>query len=218
MTDPQGMLSTIRRAANGPTSMSSHRFLLIAWLRNRAALCLGLALIPSSMAYESAFPPTEPGVNELKTLPAGILLKSSTSGSYFDQSGALFRPLFRYISDHDISMTVPVEASIDEAAMYFWIAENEKSKVTDDSDSVEVIEIPERFVASRGAKGGYSRENFEEARDELLAWLETRTDLQITGEPYAVYWNGPFTLWFLKQFEVHLPVRQVPPETSPATG
>ncbi len=43
-------------------------------------------------------------------------------------------------------------------------------------------------------------------------------DLQITGEPYAVYWNGPFTLWFLKQFEVHLPVRQVPPETSPATG
>ena len=181
-------------------------------------LILGLTCTPFSMAYESAFPPTEPGVTELKTLPAGMLLKSSTSGSYFEDGSSLFRPLFRYISDHNISMTVPVEASIDKAAMYFWVVESEESKVAGDRDGVEVIEIPERLVVSRGERGAYTEENFEKTRDETLAWVETHDELEIAGAPYAVFWNGPFTLWFLKRFEVHVPVRKVTAEPLPETG
>jgi hypothetical protein len=159
------------------------------------------------MATEQAFPPTAPGVNELKTLPAGTLLKAAKAGNYFENNNGLFRPLFNYISSHDIKMTVPVEAQIDEAAMYFWVAPDEVPKVTGPAKGVEVIQMPPRQVAVRGARGGYSEEKFAETRDALLAWLAQRTDVEAAGPAYAVYWNGPFTPWLLKRSEVHVPVR-----------
>ncbi len=157
------------------------------------------------MASDAAFPATDPGQTEVKVLPAGILLKSTAAeGSYFDNGGSLFRPLFRYISSHDIAMTVPVEATIDNAAMYFWVAKSEESKVSTSQNGVEVVQIPERRVAAHGFRGSYSAKNFAEARDTLLAWVKSRPELKSVGEAYAVYWNGPFTLGFLKRFEVHL--------------
>ena len=168
-----------------------------------------LLLTTSLMAAEQAFPPSPVGSPELKTLPAGVLLKASAAGSYFDQSNRLFGPLFNYISKHDIAMTTPVEAKIDGAAMYFWVAEGQRGKVAGSSGNVEVIEVPERHVASLGAKGGYSRENFEKTRDALLAWLGARKDVEPAGPPYAVYWNGPFLPGFMKRYEVHVPVRTV---------
>jgi effector-binding domain-containing protein len=159
------------------------------------------------MAAQSAFPQTAAGVCELKTLPAGMLLKSEGSGNYFTAANGLFGPLFRYISSHNIAMTTPVEAQIDQAAMFFWVAESERSKVRGSESGVKVVEVPARSVASIGGKGSYSRENFEQARDALLRWLAQRTDVEPAGPAYAVYWNGPFTPWFLKRYEVHLLVR-----------
>ena len=169
------------------------------------------------MAYETAFPATDAGTSEIKTLPAGTLLKSRSGGDYFENGSSLFRPLFRYISTHGIAMTVPVEATVDDAAMYFWVAQGEVSKVAGNADGVEVINIPERWVASRGAKGGYSRANFERIRDELTAWVKARDDIRINGDAYVVYWNGPFTPWFVKRFEVHLPISNVKPSTDEQT-
>ena len=169
---------------------------------------LALLLLPlSAMATESAFPPTAPGTAELKTLPAGVLLKASARGDYFEQNGRLFRPLFNYIASRDIKMTVPVEATIDGAAMAFWVGRNEQAKVTGPDRQVEVIEIPERHVASRGARGGYSRANFEKTRAELEAWLQDQPGVEATGPAYAVYWHGPYVPWFAKAYEVHIPVR-----------
>jgi hypothetical protein len=182
----------------------------------RCATVLLLLLLPilsDAMANEQAFPPTASGVNELKTLPAGVLLKSAGSGEYFESANNLFMPLFRYISRHDIAMTVPVEARIRDAAMYFWVAESQHAKVTGNEGAVVVEKIPERRVASRGARGSYSRSNFERTRDELLAWLATRTDVEAAGEPVAVFWSGPFTPWFIKRYEVHVPVRLRPKAT-----
>lgn len=159
------------------------------------------------MATEQAFPPTTPGTSELKTLPAGVLLRSSGSGEYFDRANDLFRPLFRYISRHDIAMTVPVEARIREAAMYFWVAASQEGKVAGDDGAVVVERFPERRVASRGARGGYSRSHYERTRDELLAWVSGQAGVEPAGEPYAVFWSGPFTPGFLKRYEVHVPVR-----------
>ena len=166
-----------------------------------------LILIPLSMAAQQAFPPTAVGVCELKTLPAGMLLKSEGRGNYFTEANGLFRPLFSYISSHNIAMTTPVEARIESAAMYFWVAESERPKVRGAEGGVKVIEVPVRPVASIGGKGSYSREHFEKARDELLHWLALRRDVESAGPAYAVYWNGPFTPWFLKRYEVHVPVR-----------
>lgn len=159
------------------------------------------------MAAQTAFPPTAPGVCELKTLPPGVLLRAEGTGNYFAEANGLFRPLFSYISSRHIAMTTPVEARIDQAAMSFWVAETERAKVTGSDGRVQVVEVPARPVASRGAKGSYSRENFEAARAALLRWLAERRDVESAGPAYAVYWNGPFTPWFLKRFEVHVPVR-----------
>jgi len=159
------------------------------------------------MAAEQAFPPTAPDRIEFKTLPAGVLLKSTGRGNYFAGANNLFGPLFRYISRHDIAMTTPVEARIEDAAMYFWVAESQRDKVAGDEGGVEVVALPARPVASAGARGSYSQKNFEEVRDRLLAWLAGQTDIIPDGEPYAVYWHGPFTPWFAKTFEVHVPVR-----------
>ena len=95
----------------------------------RVAALLVVVLQPLSlMAAQEAFPPTQPGVSEVKVLPAGVLLKSTGSGNYFSESNRLFGPLFRYISTRDIARTTPVEAKIDQAAMYFWVAPSEADR------------------------------------------------------------------------------------------
>lgn len=164
----------------------------------------------SLMAAESAFPATEPNTSEIKTLPAGVLLKSTAPGNYFDNGGKLFGPLFRYISSNDIAMTTPVEAVIDDSAMLFWVAPGEVEKVRGSTANVEVLKIPERTVAARGAKGSYSQTNYHETREALEIWLAEQSEWRATGEPYGVYWNGPFTPWFMKTAEVHIPVERVP--------
>ena len=168
-----------------------------------------LAFVSPLMAAETAFPPTDPKANEIKVLPSGVLLKSTAPGNYFDNGGRLFGPLFRYISSNDIAMTTPVEATIDDSAMMFWVAPDEVDKVVGSNKDVEVLKISERTVAARGVKGGYSQSNFNKTRDALKQWLATQTDWRATGEPYGVYWNGPFTPWFLKTAEVHIPVERV---------
>lgn len=178
--------------------MTRFRTLTLLWL-----------LATSLMAAEQAFPPSPVGTPEFKVLPAGVLLKSSAAGSYFEQSNRLFRPLFNYISKHDIAMTTPVEAQIDSAAMFFWVAASQRSKVSGNSETVTVVEVPERHVASLGAKGGYSPENFAKTRDTLLAWLKTQKDVEPAGQPYSVYWSPPFLPGFLKRYEVHVPVRSL---------
>ena len=163
------------------------------------------------MAAEQAFPPTAAGVSEVKTLPGGTLLKASRPGRYFDENNRLFSPLFRYISQNKIAMTVPVEAQIEDAAMFFWVAPGEIDKVKGSTADVEVVELPPRLVASHGERGGYSEENYTAALQRLRHWMDTQPDLKATGDPYAVYWNGPFTPGFMRRFEVHLPIERTTP-------
>lgn len=172
-------------------------------------LTLFILLCSTAMAAEEAFPPSPIGQPELKTLPAGTLLKASSPGRYFEQSGRLFGPLFRYISSNGIAMTTPVEAQIEQAAMYFWVAPSQRAKVTGNRSGVEVLEVPPRLVASLGARGGYTEENFAKAREQLATWLRNQPQLEATGPAYGVFWNGPFTPGFMKRFEVHIPIRRI---------
>jgi len=178
------------------TMSTLHRIVLSAFIAF-ATLSLSMS------AAEKAFPPTEPGEIEIKTLPSGRVLESSGNGDYFSESGRLFSPLFRYIQQNGIAMTTPVEAQISPGKMYFWVAENQVDKAQKDSANVKVIDVPSRRVASIGAHGAYTQANFEEAKKALLKWIE-KEGVETEGEPYGVYWNGPFTPWFLKTFEVHV--------------
>ena len=176
----------------------------------RPLLLLALLACALPMSAQEAFPPTPADTDEHKTLPAGVLLKSAGRGNYFDNADNLFGPLFRYISRHKIAMTTPVEARVQDAAMFFWVAESERAKVAGNEAGVEVVTVPARPVASRGARGGYTRANFERTRTALLAWLAQQPGVEAAGEPYGVYWNAPYVPFFLKRYEVHVPVRPRP--------
>jgi len=170
---------------------------------------VGLGLGSDLMAYEQAYPMTEPGVCEMKTLPAGVILRARTDGGYFRENNGLFRKLFETIQRNQIPMTTPVEAGIQPGTMVFYL-DPASSKRGDLNlmDGVERKPVQERTVASIGIRGGYSRESFEKNQAKLREWLKTQTGWEAVGEAYAVYWNSPFVIWFLKRSEVHLPVRK----------
>jgi hypothetical protein len=170
-------------------------------------VCAAMLVIPTAgLAYEKAFEATQPGEIEIKKIPQRTLIVARRGENYFEENNTLFGQLFRYIQDHDVSMTVPVKAEIDPGRMYFYIGKEDLKKDLKNSGSVEVITEPELQVISLGVRGGYSEKNFEQAREELLDQLAVNKGWKKSGKPYAIFWNGPFVPGFMKKFEVHVPV------------
>ena len=161
----------------------------------------------TAMASDSASPRPGAGVCEIKTLPAGVVLKARSDGDYFRENNGLFRRLFQAIQRNEVPMTTPVEAGIRPGTMIFYL--DPKSAERTDLElagGVERVEKKERVVASVGVRGGYSKESFEVNAERIREWIKTQPGWKAAGEPYVVYWNSPFVIWFLKRSEVHLPV------------
>ncbi len=158
--------------------------------------------------YESAYKMTDAGSIEVKEIPESTVLKTSEKGEYYDKANNLFIKLFNYIRDNQIPMTIPVESGIRDAEMRFYVTASKKNVGFKDTDSVKVLKIPERTVVAAGGRGSYSESNISEAKGKLSVWLKDHPEYVQDGEPYAVYWNSPFRLWFLKHYEVHMPVRK----------
>ena len=175
-------------------------------MKTLITLCLTLLPLQIMSAYESAFDKTPVGTIEIKTLPAARLLAAHGEGNYFQENNGLFRPLFRYIQDNDIAMTIPVEAEIEPSIMYFYLGTDYEESELSDTERVQVTELPERTVLSLGVRGSYSEKNFNEAKAELLTWLSEQDDWIATGAARGIYWNGPFSIGFLKRAEVHIPI------------
>ncbi len=172
-------------------------------------LLIALVLITvstNSMATEEIFARTPEDTIQVRTLPAARLMATSSSGSYFQNSGSLFGRLFNFIRDNDVSMTVPVEGNLSRAEMRFYIGQSDKRSLPN-TDEVRVIDVPERKVVSMGATGSYSEENINDVYIKLEKWLASQSEWIADGSPYAVFWNGPMTLWLFKHFEVHIPVK-----------
>lgn len=181
-------------------------------------LILGMVMTVPSHGYERAYEKTPVGSIEVRELPAGRWITTETEGRYFERSDGLFKRLFDYIKAHDISMTVPVQGGLTQAEMRFYLGEDAAS-VPAETEVVRVVDEPARWVASIGARGAYTEANLNEAKQQLVAWLDRKPEWRADGEPYAVFWNGPFTPWFIKRFEVHVPIQPVSPlsqlQTSP---
>ncbi|MDF7825634.1 heme-binding protein [Pontiellaceae bacterium B12227] len=165
-----------------------------------------LAVPAMSVAYEKAFKSTDAGTIEIKEIPERTLIVARRGESYFEENNALFGQLFRYIKDNDVSMTVPVKADIDPGNMYFYVGSKDLAKDLRDTDSVKVVVEPVRQVLSIGVRGGYSENNFRKAREKLFEQLDASKDWKVTGEAYAIFWNGPYVPSFMKKFEVHVPI------------
>lgn len=177
-------------------------------MKSTALLCIAALSTPlATQATEQAFQPTAPGEIEVKQLPQSTLLVTGGEQSYFDGSSQLFRRLFQFIKENEVSMTTPVKADIDPGRMYFYVGGEDLDKHLVDAGAVQVIVEPQRTVMAIGVRGGYSQGNFVEARARLLERLATSTEWQRSGDAYAIYWNGPFVPGFLKKFEVHVPVQ-----------
>ncbi len=158
--------------------------------------------------YESAYPKTASGEIEVKTIPESVVLQSKEDGVYYDKSNKLFMKLFNYIKANKIPMTVPVESGIRDAEMRFYVSSGKKDADLKATDAVKVLRMPERLVVSAGGRGSYSEDNMEDARLKLDKWLAEHPEYGKDGEAYAVYWNSPFVPWFLRRYEVHLPVKK----------
>lgn len=169
-------------------------------------ILIGMTLENTTHANEQAFDKTDVGTIELKTIPASRLIVSKSDDHYFSEHNGLFRPLFRYISQNDIAMTTPVEAEMMPGKMYFYIGSDAIGRKLSETRDVSVVEMPERKVASIGVRGAYSEENFSAALKELETWLEKHPTKKAGGAARGIFWNGPYVPWFLKRFEVHLPV------------
>ena len=171
------------------------------------ATLLAVSLTGSiAMAYDSAYTRAEVDNIEIHKLPPARLLETEAEGTYFSNSNDLFLKLFDYIKDNEIAMTVPVEGDIQQAGMRFYLG-SESPRELDDTQEVSVVELPERQVLRMGGKGSYSETNIMKTLTKLENWLDNQSRWQADGTAYAVFWNGPMTPWFLKRFEVHIPVK-----------
>jgi hypothetical protein len=155
-------------------------------------------------AYEEAY--SQAGINEVEVLvlPESKWVATESEGRYFEKSDLLFRRLFNYIYERDIAMTVPVEARLDKAQMRFFLGTNVAPQEND--KLVRVVSTGSRTVARLGGEGSYSEKNIAPVRVRLEQWINANPEWQIEGPAYAVFWDGPFTLWFLKRFEVHVTI------------
>ena len=147
----------------------------------RLFLVAALALTPfAAMSAPAAFPATEPGVTELKTLPAGLLVRSETGGNYFENGGNLFRPLFRYIQRKDIAMTTPVEVGVGApSAMYFWIAEAERTKAEPDLASA----TPAGAAAASSSVSSQPKAAGDEPQTSRQSLIDKMPEASATGSP-----------------------------------
>ena len=175
-----------------------------------------LVVAQTVRAYESAYPMTEVGVCEIKTLPAGVVLRARSEREYFRENNGLFRKLFEAIQQNQVPMTTPVEAGIRPGTMIFYLdAKSAQRKDLVLGSGVQRLAVQERVVASVGIRGGYSKESFEENSKKIEEWLQGQPGWKRAGEPYAVYWNSPFVIWFLKRSEVHLPIQKTESQLPP---
>ena len=160
------------------------------------------------MAYESNYPPTEVGVIEVKELPPARVMEAAGGNDYFENRNGPFMVLFDYIRANDLAMTVPVEADPRPARMRFFVERDRAVKLPSTAGAVTVYERPAQLVVAIGQRGAYSRASYDEGLAKLRAWLAEHPEYEPSGEPYAVYWDGPFKPWFLKRAEVHIPLRR----------
>ena len=188
--------------------------------RNIIAACSFVLLIPAiGNAIESlGFERTDQlGEVEVRIYERHLLASVDVNGSFKDAGNAAFRPLFRYISDHnadeqEIAMTAPVIQSASSQDNAAWtvsfvmpasLLKTGAPRPT--AEQVEIVERSEQLVAALPYRGSWGIGLFEENKEELIRQLE-RSPYSICGEVIWARHNAPFTPWFLKKNEILIPV------------
>jgi effector-binding domain-containing protein len=168
---------------------------------------------------------------EVRDYESCLLAETRVDGSFEDAGNAAFRRLFKYISganrqQEKIAMTAPVgqqsagrkiamtapvgqRASSNQWAVSFMMPSGftPETLPLPTDPAVTIREVPAQRVAVVRYGGTWSDERYRRHLKALEEWL-AKNGLQATGEPVWARYNPPFTPWFLRRNEIHIPVRE----------
>lgn len=138
-----------------------------------------------------------------------VVAEAQVDASFEDAGSEAFRPLFNYISDNDIAMTAPVtqQATGDTWAVRFVMPEDytQESLPEPTSSAVIMKTMPPRRVAVIRYSGTWSSTNYRDHLTELTSWIESE-GYEVAGDAEWARYNAPFSLWFMRRNEIHLPI------------
>ena len=140
---------------------------------------------------------------EVRMYPAHILAQVDAAGSFFEAGNRGFRPLLRYITASNISMTAPVIQAPGTAKRYtvsFVMPAGATSVPAPSDASVRTVEVPERRVAARRFNGGSNESRYQQNADALEAAL-ARDGVAVEGPVYFARYDPPWKPGFLKRNE-----------------
>lgn len=193
--------------------------LLVVGVMLAGALLFG-AYSAASAPLPEGFPePTANGNIEVKQYPVYRAATVQVAGDLESASSRGFSPLFRHISDNDISMTAPVEAQYPsttlgadavaegEAAISFLYRSLEIVPQAV-ADEVQVADIEPMTVVSVGVRGGYDYEIYTRGIEQLNGWLAAHPDYEVVGPPRRFFYDGPFIPDGLKRSDIQIPIKR----------
>ena len=158
------------------------------------------------------------GPIEVRDYTKTVVAEVKVDGDFENASNKAFRPLFNYISDHDIAMTAPVSqapAGTGWAVRFIMPAEYSVDELPKaDNPNVEIREIPSRRVAAIRYSGGWSAENYNKHLDILEDWL-SQAGYDKADDPIWARYNAPYSLWFMRRNEIHIAITTRNPADSP---
>jgi len=147
---------------------------------------------------------------ELKRYPAYRVATASMSG----RGNSAFWTLFKHIKKHGIPMTAPVEstyaadARLSPRKMGFLYQNVEVGEAGPDG-RVDIADVDAERVVSFGHRGNSTSDRIAAAQREILAWIDSRDDLEVAGDLRTMGYNSPMVSTSRRYFEVQIPVRRI---------
>ncbi len=168
---------------------------------------------------------------ELRRYPAHLVAEVHVEGSFDEAVSKGFRSLASFIfgenvGEQKVAMTAPVvqeplsqkiamtapvmhEATAEDHVVAFVMpAEYTMENLPRPKDpNVTIRQVDEEMAAVREFSGRSTEARFAEQLQGLMARLQERPDLAITGEPRYARFDPPWKPWFLRRNEVVVPVQ-----------
>ena len=164
-------------------------------------------------------PPTAKGEIEVKQYPAYRAATVQVRGDLGKAASRGFSPLFRHISDNDISMTAPVETRYPTATLQTGAISEGDAAVSflyrsldvvpkEVAQNVQVEDMPPMTVVSIGLRGGYGYGVYTRGVQQLQDWLTAHPEYEVMGPPRRFFYDGPFIPDGLKRSDIQIPVER----------
>ncbi len=164
-------------------------------------------------------PPTAKGNIEVKQYPAYRAATVQVRGDLEKAASRGFSPLFRHISDNNISMTAPVETRYPVATLRSGVISQGDAAVSflyrsvdvvpkEVAQNVQVEDMSPMEVVSVGVRGGYGYGVYTKGVQQLQDWLAEHPEYGVAGPPRRFFYDGPFMPNGLKRSDIQIPVQR----------